>query len=109
MGSSVGPSSIQPRAEAARLEAGDDMVEVGPGEQTSVFVNVCCEEGEATDVGDLSRCRDTRRRVRLVARIGDCAASNGLFDEVACRATSDVHADHADRSRPLSVCGNSVV
>ena len=68
-------------------------VEVGPGEQTSLFVNVSCEEGGAIGVGDFFLAyRDARRARRAsTADIATVATSNGLFDEVVCRATSDVY------------------
>ena len=68
-------------------------LEVGPGEQTSVFVNVSCEEGEATGVGDFFLAyRDARRARRAsTANIATITTSNSLFDEVACRATSDIY------------------
>jgi len=68
-------------------------IEVGPGEQTSLFVSVSCEEGAAGGVGDFFLAyRDSRRARRAsTADIATIATSNGLFNEVACRATSDVY------------------
>jgi len=68
-------------------------LEVAPGAHTSVFVSVACEEGEAAGVGDFFLAyRDARRARRAsTAQIATVASSNGLFDEVACRATSDVY------------------
>ena len=68
-------------------------LEVGPGEQTSVFVNVSCEEGEVTGLGDFFLAyRDARRARRsATSKIATVTSSNGLFNEVACRATSDVY------------------
>src|SRR5215208_8293454 len=68
-------------------------VELEPGAQTSLIVTVACEEGEATGVGDFFRAyRDTRRARRTsTAEIATVATSSELFDEVACRATSDVY------------------
>ena len=68
-------------------------VELGPDEATSLIVTVACEEGEATGAGDFFRAyRDTRRARRTAtAEIATVATSSELFDEVACRATSDVY------------------
>ena len=68
-------------------------VELGPDEATSLIVTVACEEGEATGAGDFFRAyRDTRRARRTsTAEIATVATSSELFDEVACRATSDVY------------------
>jgi glycogen debranching enzyme len=68
-------------------------LEIGPGEQTSVFVNVSCEEGGAIGVSDFFLAyRDTRRARRSsTAGIATVATSNSQFDEVFCRATSDVY------------------
>jgi glycogen debranching enzyme len=68
-------------------------VEVGPGEQTSLFVSVSCEEGAASGLGDFFLAyRDSRRARRAAtANIATVTSSNGLFNEVACRATSDVY------------------
>src|SRR5215213_8383060 len=68
-------------------------LEVAPGAHTSVFVSVACEEGEAAGGGDFFLAyRDARRARRAsTAQIATVASSNGLFDEVACRATSDVY------------------
>jgi glycogen debranching enzyme len=68
-------------------------VVIGPGEQASLFVSVCCEEGKASGLGDFFLAyRDTRRARRAsTADIATVETSNGLFDEVMCRATSDVY------------------
>src|SRR5215212_8678593 len=68
-------------------------LELGPGEQTAIFVNVACEEGEAVGVDDFFLAyRDTRRARRSsTADIATVTTSNRLFDQVICRATSDVY------------------
>ena len=68
-------------------------VDIGPGEQASLFVSVSCEEAEATALGDFFLAyRDTRRARRAsTAHIATVETSSGLFDEVMCRATSDVY------------------
>jgi glycogen debranching enzyme len=67
--------------------------ELGPGEQTSFFVNVSCEEGDEVRGGDfLLAYRDSRRARRAsTARIATVTTSNRLFDQVICRATSDIY------------------
>ena len=56
---------LQPRAEAARLQRATFEVELGPGEQTSLFVMSPVEEGEAAGVGDFFLAyRDARRARR---------------------------------------------
>ena len=68
-------------------------VDIGPGKQASLFVSVSCEEAEATALGNFFLAyRDTRRARRAsTAHIATVETSSGLFDEVMCRATSDVY------------------
>ena len=66
---------------------------LAPGEQTSVFVTVKCRTDAADANGEFFRSyRDTRRARRAsTAHITTVKSSNDLFDEVVCRATSDVY------------------
>jgi glycogen debranching enzyme len=77
------------------LEASRATLELvlAPGEKTSVFLTVACEEGEPTPVLDFFRAyRDSRRARRIQTRnIATVQSSSDLFNEVACRATSDVY------------------
>ncbi|MDB5559863.1 MAG: Amylo-alpha6-glucosidase [Enterovirga sp.] len=68
-------------------------VALEPGEQTSLFVNVSSEENTANEVGDFFRGYREMRRARRssTARIATVRSSNDLFNEVVCRATSDVY------------------
>jgi glycogen debranching enzyme len=68
-------------------------VEVLPGASASLFITVACEETHSTRVTDFFRAyRDSRRARRTsTAQIATVSSSNGIFDEVACRATSDVY------------------
>src|SRR5690606_18454176 len=64
-----------------------------PGEKTSIFLSIACEEGGPTPVLDFFRAyRDSRRARRVqTRRIATLHSSSDLFNEVACRATSDVY------------------
>lgn len=66
---------------------------LGPGDKTSVFLTVACNEGEPAPVLDFFRAyRATRRARRTQTRgIATVESSSELFNEVACRATSDVY------------------
>jgi len=64
-----------------------------PGEKTSIFLTVACNEGEQALVLDFFRAyRASRRARRAQTRdIATVESSSELFNEVACRATSDVY------------------
>jgi glycogen debranching enzyme len=71
-------------------------VDLGPYEKASVFVNVSCQEqgtNEAAKENDFFQAyRETRRmRRKVTANIATVESSNESFDEVVCRATSDVY------------------
>jgi glycogen debranching enzyme len=68
-------------------------VELGPAERSSLFVTVSCEEDAAAAVTDFFPAyRNTRRARRAsTANIATVKSSSELFDEVLCRATSDVY------------------
>jgi glycogen debranching enzyme len=68
-------------------------LDIAPAGQASVVVSVACEEGERRAVGDFFLSyRDSRRARRASTdRIATVTSSNDIFDEVACRATSDVY------------------
>lgn len=68
-------------------------VVLDPGERTSVFVTVACADGEAAPELDFFRAyRDSvRERRARTADIATVAGSSDLFNEVACRAASDVY------------------
>ncbi|MGK6317391.1 amylo-alpha-1,6-glucosidase [Neorhizobium sp. DT-125] len=78
-----------------RLEANRATLDVvlEPGEKTSIFLSVACEEDEPTPVMDFFRAyRDSRRARRAQTRsIATLHSSSDLFNEVACRAASDVY------------------
>lgn len=64
-----------------------------PGEKTSIFLSIACDEGEPTPVLDFFRAYRHSRRARRsqTQRIATLHSSSDLFNEVACRATSDVY------------------
>ncbi|TWF47848.1 amylo-alpha-1,6-glucosidase [Neorhizobium alkalisoli] len=64
-----------------------------PGGKTSIFLTVACKEGEQARVLDFFRAyRASRRARRTQTRdIATVESSSELFNEVACRATSDVY------------------
>jgi glycogen debranching enzyme len=68
-------------------------IDMAPGEQTSIFVTVACGEGEPSrPMGFFHAYRDSRRARRVrTSDIVTVQASSELFNEVACRATSDVY------------------
>jgi glycogen debranching enzyme len=78
-----------------RLEAKRATVELtlGPGEKASIFLTVACEEDEPALVLDFFRAYRASRRARRTQtrRIATVESSSELFNEVACRATSDVY------------------
>ena len=66
---------------------------LGPGEKTSIFLTVACDEREPAQVMDFfgayrDSCRARRARTADIATL---ESSSELFNEVACRATSDVY------------------
>jgi glycogen debranching enzyme len=68
-------------------------IALAPSGQTSIFVSVSCEEGEPAHVMNFFDAYRASRRARR-ARTSDIAtvrSSSELFNEVACRATSDVY------------------
>ena len=92
--SSVGPFfTLARRRRRIKSHRATFEVAIGPGEQASLFVSVSCEEAEAPALGNFFLAyRDTRRARRAsTANIATVETSNGLFDEVMCRATSDVY------------------
>jgi glycogen debranching enzyme len=78
-----------------RLEAKRATLELvlGPGEKTSIFMTVACEEGAPALLLDFFRAYRASRRARRTQtrRIATVESSSDLFNEVACRATSDVY------------------
>lgn len=68
-------------------------VTLEPGAQTSIFVSAAFEEGETTEVTSFFHAyRESRRaRRRRTYNIATVQSSSELFNEVACRSTSDVY------------------
>ena len=68
-------------------------IDLASGEQTSIFVTVACDEREPAQVMDFFHAyRDSRRARRgQTSNIATVQTSSELFNEVACRATSDVY------------------
>ncbi|MCY1667699.1 amylo-alpha-1,6-glucosidase [Rhizobium sp. SL86] len=66
---------------------------LAPGEKKSIFLTVACKEGEfAPLLKFFSAYRESRRARRVQTRsIATMQSSSDLFNEVACRATSDVY------------------
>ncbi len=64
-----------------------------PGEKSSIFLTVACNEGKPTPVLDFFRAYRASRRARRTRTrgIATVESSSELFNEVACRATSDVY------------------
>ena len=64
-----------------------------PGQKTAFFVSVACAEGEVAEPKPfLKAYRDNRRGLKqITAGIATVESSNDLFNEVACRATSDIY------------------
>jgi glycogen debranching enzyme len=83
-------SPIPERLEINRATVG---VTLAPGEKASIFLTVACEEDEPALVLDFFRAYRASRRARRsqTRRIVTVESSSELFNEVACRATSDVY------------------
>ena len=64
-----------------------------PGEKKSILADVACAEGEAARPVDFIRAyRQNRRGLKDITKgIATIESSNVLFNEVACRATSDIY------------------
>ena len=64
-----------------------------PGQKTAFFVSVACAEGEIVEPKPfLKAYRDNRRGLKqITAGIATVESSNDLFNEVACRSTSDIY------------------
>ena len=77
------------------LEANRAMLELAlaPGEKTAIFLTVACEEEEPAILLNFFRAYRASRRSRLnqTRGIATVQSSSDLFNEVVCRATSDVY------------------
>ncbi len=64
-----------------------------PGENCSILVSVTCGEGQASEpLHFLAAYRGSRRGLRALTRnIATVESSNVLFNEIACRSTSDIY------------------
>ncbi|QAY96608.1 amylo-alpha-1,6-glucosidase [Methylovirgula ligni] len=64
-----------------------------PGEKCSILVSVACGNGEASEpLRFLTAYRGARRSLKALTRnIATVESSNVVFNEIACRATSDVY------------------
>ena len=84
----IDPTPTVLETNRARLE-----VSLGPDEQTSLFVTVSCEDDEAVGAGDFFHSYRNARRARRLSTsdIATVKSSNETFDEVLCRATSDIY------------------
>ena len=78
-----------------KLETGlaDFTVSLTPGGKASIIANVACAEGEAKRPETfLLAFRENRRGLRAITRgIATVESSNVLFNEIACRSTSDIY------------------
>jgi glycogen debranching enzyme len=84
---------FDPAPERIAANAAAFTVDLPPGGQTTIVITVSCEEATRRKVGDFFLAyRDSRRaRRESTAGIATVTSSNEIFDEVACRATSDVY------------------
>lgn len=77
------------------LEANRAMLELAlaSGEKTAIFLTVACEEEEPAILLNFFRAYRASRRSRLnqTRGIATVQSSSDLFNEVVCRATSDVY------------------
>lgn len=64
-----------------------------PGAQTSIFVSVACEDVDTTEAMNFFQAYRESRRARRsrTSGIATVRSSSELFNEVACRSTSDVY------------------
>ena len=78
-----------------KLETGlaDFTVSLTPGGKASIIANVACAEGEAKRPETfLLAFRENRRGLKALTRgIATVESSNVLFNEIACRSTSDIY------------------
>ena len=68
-------------------------VTLRPGEKSSILADIACGEGKAArPVNFLRAYRQNRRGLKDITKgIATIESSNALFNEVACRATSDIY------------------
>jgi glycogen debranching enzyme len=68
-------------------------VTIDPGGQASIFITIACGEGGPVRIDAFSLAYRSTRRARRIstADIATITTSNDVFDEVICRATSDVY------------------
>ena len=68
-------------------------ITLNPGEKGSIIANVACQEGAAKMPETfLHAFRKNRRGLKAITKgIATIESSNALFNEVACRATSDIY------------------
>ncbi|PNG25764.1 amylo-alpha-1,6-glucosidase [Methylocella silvestris] len=69
------------------------LIDIGPYERSSMFVSIVCSDRCAPQLTHFSLAfRDRRRAIRAkTAAIATIDSSNGLFNEVCRRATSDLY------------------
>lgn len=78
------------RIEATRAEF---VLTLAPGERRAITANIACSEGRPNEpLPFFAAYRNNRRGLKqITAGIATVESSNTLFNEVACRATSDIY------------------
>lgn len=84
---------FEPAPDALDGGAAEFHLALQPGAKTAIFVSVAVAEGApAEPISFLKAYRSNRRSLKqLTAGIATVESSNSLFNEVACRSTSDVY------------------
>ena len=84
---------FEPRPQRLDQNSATFDVILEPGERRSIQVTVSCAEGEPQQPPSfIAAYRDARRSLRAKTRgIATVESSNAVFNEVACRSTSDLY------------------
>jgi glycogen debranching enzyme len=85
--------SFNPAPERLDVGFAEFTLTLEPGEKHSIFATVACgESAPVSPIHFLAAYRQSRRGLKEITRgIATVESSNALFNEVACRSTSDIY------------------
>ena len=85
--------AFSPQPDRLENDRAEFAIELAPGQKCSIVADVACAEGAPTRPIDFLRAyRSNRRGLKDITKgIATIETSNVLFNEVACRATSDIY------------------